>query len=79
MHTSQSRLIALFNFCMIAVLLAALDARYPQRVSWQVTVDSLPYSQYADDNYLNNPPCQWEFMKRLIETPGLDLEAEFDR
>jgi len=59
--------------------LAALDARYSQGVDWQVTVDSLPYSQYADYNYPSNPLCQQEFMDRLSETPGLDLEAEFDR
>jgi hypothetical protein len=59
--------------------LAALDARYPKGVARQVTVDSLPYSQYIDDNYLGNPLCQEEFMDRLSETPDLDLEAEVDR
>jgi multiple sugar transport system substrate-binding protein len=59
--------------------LAELDARYPQGVNWQVIVDSLPYSQYADYNTYNNPLCQDEFMKRLSETPGLDLEFEFQQ
>ncbi len=59
--------------------LAALDARYPQGVNWQVALDSLPYSQYSDHDYRTDPLCQDEFMDRLSRTPGLNLEAEFDQ
>jgi multiple sugar transport system substrate-binding protein len=59
--------------------LAELDARYPQGVDGQVTVDSLAYSQYTYYDHFKHALCQHELMERLSETPGLDLEAEFDR
>jgi multiple sugar transport system substrate-binding protein len=67
-----------------AAFFEALDARFaPNEIDWQIALDMLSYpdvpSHEADmPNFLKSDAAIKAFQEKLITTPDLDLEAEFD-
>ena len=67
-----------------AAFFEALDARFaPNDIDWQIAIDMLGYpdvpSHEADmPNFLKSDAAIKAFQEKLITTPDLDLEAEFE-